>query len=165
MVGRRVMAGSWVADGHRAVAGQQGGGGSVAAARADGQLQHSTGQAGPGWNLCSQAGSRRRTRCAGLHTAEQPSWHLRFVVPHPVPLPPQVLEAALDLLLVLAAADADVLLACCRLGFIPAVLRFALPSTPIDLRLQVGGWVPRTGCLPALGRRAPLARPSQKLHW
>ncbi len=49
----------------------------------------------------------------------------------------QVLEAALDLLQLLAAADGEALSGCCRLGFIPAVLRFALPSTPIDLRLQV----------------------------
>ena len=37
----------------------------------------------------------------------------------------------------LCAADSTVLLACCQLGAIPAVLRFALPSNPLDLRLQV----------------------------
>lgn len=48
-----------------------------------------------------------------------------------------MLEAALDLLLALCAADGGALAVLCQLGFIPAVLRFALPSNPIGLRHQV----------------------------
>ena len=58
----------------------------------------------------------------------------------PLPPPPglQVLGAALDLLRALCSQDHSALRACCQLGFCPAVLRFALPSTPLDIRLQVG---------------------------
>ena len=50
--------------------------------------------------------------------------------------PLQVLDAALTLLLALSGSDPAALLACCQLGFIPAVLRFASPSTPLDLRMR-----------------------------
>lgn len=57
----------------------------------------------------------------------------------------QVLGAALDLLRVLCSQDHAALRACCQLGFCPAVLRFALPSTPLDIRLQVGRAEGRVG--------------------
>lgn len=54
--------------------------------------------------------------------------------------PRQVLDSALDLLLALCSADAASLRACCDLGFCPAVLRFALPATPLDVRLQAAAF-------------------------
>lgn len=82
--------------------------------------------------------------------------------PHQLDLLPwQVLEAALDLLLLLAAADEAALASCCRLGFIPAVLRFALPSTPIDLRLQVWAAASAGGWAEALAAHGPVAPPHQ----
>ena len=48
-----------------------------------------------------------------------------------------MLDAALSLLLALCTQDAAALLACCQLGFCPAVLRFALPGSALELRLQV----------------------------
>jgi hypothetical protein len=51
-----------------------------------------------------------------------------------------VLEAALELVVALGrGGDGGALRLLCALGFIPAVLRFALPSSPVDIRLQVGG--------------------------
>ena len=58
-----------------------------------------------------------------------------------VPACLQVLDAALTLLLALSGSDPAALLACCQLGFIPAVLRFASPSTPLDLRMQASTWL------------------------
>ncbi|PRW61538.1 MAP3K epsilon kinase 1-like isoform X2 [Chlorella sorokiniana] len=52
----------------------------------------------------------------------------------------RVLGAALDLLRALCSQDHSALRACCQLGFCPAVLRFALPSTPLDIRLQAAAF-------------------------
>lgn len=66
----------------------------------------------------------------------------------PRPPAPQVLDAALALLHTLCCADLAALAALCQLGFCPAVLRFAQPPAPLDIRLQVHGgvWVGQAGC-------------------